>query len=136
MIRRPPRSTRTDTLFPYTTLFRSASAADGVLRCGIDPQMREENCLAAAYAWLVTDSLTNMDRALPDGKARRSPLTVNATGGGSQAVPTAPKPTALEGPHHHENDERHHETRRHFVTAAVEACGMAGGVCRETRTEE
>src|SRR3546814_5753808 len=27
MIRRPPRSTRTDTLFPYTTLFRSAKAA-------------------------------------------------------------------------------------------------------------
>src|SRR3546814_9598807 len=30
MIRRPPRSTRTDTLFPYTTLFRSlAQAANG-----------------------------------------------------------------------------------------------------------
>src|SRR3546814_5511001 len=27
MIRRPPRSTRTDTLFPYTTLFRSRKAA-------------------------------------------------------------------------------------------------------------
>src|SRR3546814_585951 len=27
MIRRPPRSTRTDTLFPYTTLFRSAPSA-------------------------------------------------------------------------------------------------------------
>src|SRR3546814_13717805 len=27
MIRRPPRSTRTDTLFPYTTLFRSVRAA-------------------------------------------------------------------------------------------------------------
>src|SRR3546814_10383204 len=27
MIRRPPISTRTDTLFPYTTLFRSAGAA-------------------------------------------------------------------------------------------------------------
>src|SRR3546814_9951905 len=26
MIRRPPRSTRTDTLFPYTTLFRSLAA--------------------------------------------------------------------------------------------------------------
>src|SRR3546814_6810172 len=26
MIRRPPRSTRTDTLFPYTTLFRSGGA--------------------------------------------------------------------------------------------------------------
>src|SRR3546814_16030732 len=28
MIRRPPRSTRTDTLFPYTTLFRSPSARE------------------------------------------------------------------------------------------------------------
>src|SRR3546814_20222251 len=29
MIRRPPRSTRTDTLFPYTTLFRSCRGRDG-----------------------------------------------------------------------------------------------------------
>src|SRR3546814_16612660 len=29
MIRRPPRSTRTDTLFPYTTLFRSIIALGG-----------------------------------------------------------------------------------------------------------
>src|SRR3546814_9833556 len=28
MIRRPPRSTRTDTLFPYTTLFRSADSPE------------------------------------------------------------------------------------------------------------
>src|SRR3546814_15312574 len=28
MIRRPPRCTRTDTLFPYTTLFRSAASPD------------------------------------------------------------------------------------------------------------
>src|SRR3546814_4889888 len=28
MIRRPPRSTRTDTLFPYTTLFRSLGIGD------------------------------------------------------------------------------------------------------------
>src|SRR3546814_1714460 len=28
MIRRPPRSTRTDTLFPYTTLFRSQTGVD------------------------------------------------------------------------------------------------------------
>src|SRR3546814_5529136 len=27
MIRRPPRSTRTDTLFPYTTLFRSGNSS-------------------------------------------------------------------------------------------------------------
>src|SRR3546814_2005999 len=32
MIRRPPRSTRTDTLFPYTTLFRSTAVAESDLR--------------------------------------------------------------------------------------------------------
>src|SRR3546814_5976332 len=31
MIRRPPRSTRTDTLFPYTTLFRSCGAGPGCI---------------------------------------------------------------------------------------------------------
>src|SRR3546814_7248260 len=31
MIRRPPRSTRTDTLFPYTTLFRSAFGNDDLV---------------------------------------------------------------------------------------------------------
>src|SRR3546814_18230081 len=31
MIRRPPRSTRTDTLFPYTTLFRSAERTESAL---------------------------------------------------------------------------------------------------------
>src|SRR3546814_18372847 len=38
MMRRPPRSTRTDTLFPYTTLFRSCRAEedrrDAVAVCG------------------------------------------------------------------------------------------------------
>src|SRR3546814_7205491 len=34
MIRRPPRSTRTDTLFPYTTLFRSPGRALPRLRAG------------------------------------------------------------------------------------------------------
>src|SRR3546814_6646335 len=34
MIRRPPRSTRTDTLFPYTTLFRSKQSPD--INQGVD----------------------------------------------------------------------------------------------------
>src|SRR3546814_19457295 len=34
MILRPPRSTRTDTLFPYTTLFRSGSSAITGHDCG------------------------------------------------------------------------------------------------------
>src|SRR3546814_16672236 len=33
MIRRPPRSTRTDTLFPYTTLFRSMILARRLAEC-------------------------------------------------------------------------------------------------------
>src|SRR3546814_16786480 len=52
MIRRPPRSTRTDTLFPYTTLFRSRleevaldeaskALADAVLVAGDNGGMRD-----------------------------------------------------------------------------------------------
>src|SRR3546814_1574989 len=37
MIRRPPRSTRTDTLFPYTTLFRSAAHGDSDPPRGLSP---------------------------------------------------------------------------------------------------
>src|SRR3546814_9778561 len=35
MIRRPPRSTRTDTLFPYTTLFRGLDPAVGARAVGL-----------------------------------------------------------------------------------------------------
>src|SRR3546814_18750802 len=51
MIRRPPRSTRTDTLFPYTTLFRShaghgdieevTGAAGGIENLGLRPARME-----------------------------------------------------------------------------------------------
>src|SRR3546814_108560 len=37
MIRRPPRATRTDTLFPYTTLFRSAYSVVATAAPGIFP---------------------------------------------------------------------------------------------------
>src|SRR3546814_8196007 len=36
MIPRPPRSTRTDTLFPYTTLFRSVRAAERSLAASVE----------------------------------------------------------------------------------------------------
>src|SRR3546814_13726444 len=42
MIRRPPRSTRTDTLFPYTTLFRSRCGQQSVDAELILPQERAE----------------------------------------------------------------------------------------------
>src|SRR3546814_2896614 len=45
MIRRPPRSTRTDTLFPYTTLFRSILpmlGAEGILAFDHDLERLDE----------------------------------------------------------------------------------------------
>src|SRR3546814_15745297 len=48
MIRRPPRSTRTDTLFPYTTLFRSADATSFIL--ALDRNATPESYQAQALA--------------------------------------------------------------------------------------
>src|SRR3546814_2806360 len=45
MIRRPPRSTRTDTLFPYTTLFRSRRSTSTIL-----PTMRLAAWISCARA--------------------------------------------------------------------------------------
>src|SRR3546814_4010985 len=42
MIRRPPRSTRTDTLFPYTTLFRSRGEERFTSRAMIETEQRLE----------------------------------------------------------------------------------------------
>src|SRR3546814_11514440 len=47
MIRRPPRSTRTDTLFPYTTLFRSASR---------QPRQRRDELRLAGRAGLAENA--------------------------------------------------------------------------------
>src|SRR3546814_7783298 len=44
MIRRPPRSTRTDTLFPYTTLFRSRLIAQAFAAAGIQLVARPNFC--------------------------------------------------------------------------------------------
>src|SRR3546814_11973104 len=61
MIRRPPRSTRTDTLFPYTTLFRSAHAAIYDAVASLD---RELDALPSASAPSVV--------ILPDAPRRPS----------------------------------------------------------------
>src|SRR3546814_9979018 len=49
MKRRPPRSTRTDTLFPYTTLFRSA------LPHGLDDWAEQRRRIALDYVKIITD---------------------------------------------------------------------------------
>src|SRR3546814_11484279 len=71
MIRRPPRSTRTDTLFPYTTLFRSqdrelvaaAASDDAAPVDGFpDPRAERSQCLVAgSVAVAVVDLLEQVD---------------------------------------------------------------------------
>src|SRR3546814_4482132 len=56
MIRRPPRSTRTDTLFPYTTLFRSWSFAfnKGGTKAMKAKSLRKFVCLSFAATLLAS----------------------------------------------------------------------------------
>src|SRR3546814_3395465 len=69
MIRRPPRSTRTDTLFPYTTLFRSMDKMGGVIA---DVQMAPVSpleivvgfVLSAASCGLASGALVAVGTAL------------------------------------------------------------------------
>src|SRR3546814_13161555 len=93
MIRRPPRSTRTDTLFPYTTLFRSPAI-------GADIRVAEERegeaCLAlgATTAVQIDDvaavaSLIGTVVAHDDGlvsRHRASPLLSPRASAGKAAV--------------------------------------------------
>src|SRR3546814_20253682 len=58
MIRRPPRSTRTDTLFPYTTLFRSV-----VIGCNY---IAMETAAAIAQAGLETCVVLEAEQFIPD----------------------------------------------------------------------
>src|SRR3546814_1285645 len=52
MIRRPPRSTRTDTLFPYTTLFRSL--VGGLAhRFAFGPQARLDDLVGKPLTWVL-----------------------------------------------------------------------------------
>src|SRR3546814_11667316 len=53
MIRRPPRSTRTDTLFPYTTLFRSYVWRFFKENIGAK-QVREHGCIMS-FSWIWND---------------------------------------------------------------------------------
>src|SRR3546814_3585536 len=70
MIRRPPRSTRTDTLFPYTTLFRSwakkrkyrSAPVEG--EDGVEFSWREES--AGRIRWITRDEEAQLKDLLPD----------------------------------------------------------------------
>src|SRR3546814_20412281 len=66
MIRRPPRSTRTDTLFPYTTLFRSSKEDAHDYRYFPDPDL-----LPLELTPEFIDECRHSLPELPDAKRRR-----------------------------------------------------------------
>src|SRR3546814_10914619 len=68
MIRRPPRSTRTDALFPYTTLFRSERK---------DPPMLNDTDQAPDTASRLIDAARSIATQLDDDKTVRRGL-INA----------------------------------------------------------
>src|SRR3546814_18486589 len=87
MIRRPPRSTRTDTLFPYTTLFRSGNSMGIGFASMIDPQTgRSSAALSNFLSTMLTllflsvnghlilvDMLVKSYDAMPPGAAWMAP---------------------------------------------------------------
>src|SRR3546814_10113678 len=79
MLRRPPRSTLTDTLFPYTTLFRSRASrlivGFGVVSChsrhSSFPRTRGRRCYNSAFVWLrcVVHEVKNAHERTVEGAA-------------------------------------------------------------------
>src|SRR3546814_20671404 len=72
MIRRPPRSTRTDTLFPYTTLFRSdihQSLLDRINLAALETMTRDQ--IQREIGELVHEQLSNRKHALNSSERRQ-----------------------------------------------------------------
>src|SRR3546814_15815780 len=129
MIRRPPRSTRTDTLFPYTTLFRSAvdgsggreyKAADAGVATGLQ-QIAADRDVVGVVAQRVADRFLDqnapgevndrIDALRGDQRGHQVPVTGVSRAEGPfvrhpanlasrQAVQHAPTPPRLAPPPH------------------------------------
>src|SRR3546814_1682952 len=113
MIRRPPRSTRTDTLFPYTTLFRSTAWLFGELDNGLRYAIRHNGVPPGQVSIRVrvdVGSLMEQDSELgfahflehltfrgskyvPDGEAKRVWQRLGATFGSDSNAQTTPTGT-------------------------------------------
>src|SRR3546814_15229122 len=73
MIRRPPRSTRTDTLFPYTTLFRSRPPSGNVWNILSPMEMAE-------LKWMADPDYIGNDVQYGDGQTPRLPDFIQPDG--------------------------------------------------------
>src|SRR3546814_3675973 len=72
MVRRPPRATRTDTLFPYTTLFRSVSYRFWVASGGVARNPHQRAALIARHETPPNMVIAFGDRRITFGSSARS----------------------------------------------------------------
>src|SRR3546814_11172614 len=87
-IRRPPRSTRTDTLFPYTTLFRSGGERRRRLAAGNQMAAGDENLADPARDGRFDAGIAKVERREPFGRTRRRNLRFTFTQGRGRHVRT------------------------------------------------
>src|SRR3546814_13948512 len=117
MIRRPPRSTRTDTLFPYTTLFRS---------CDIEPLLQRNlvTGVGSVGAHLATGLAAQIRAQFAQlggpTRQQRDSVALACTRFGQRGADTGPGA----------NDETHRPPFRLIATWRGTDCGQAKPACR------
>src|SRR3546814_12644172 len=78
MIRRPPRSTRTDTLFPYTTLFRSWRSSSAIRSAARGSSPRRPSAASKASGWSRMKRMSCMYGAMTARDEPRNPAAAAA----------------------------------------------------------
>src|SRR3546814_14979980 len=96
MIRRPPRSTRTDTLFPYTTLFRAekripsfAGTTNGAIKQLSFSLFRREGCLDRRKRYRLLSCRRSGHFAPAHGRTAAMAICRQAAQRGDRGVPAA-----------------------------------------------
>src|SRR3546814_8949595 len=94
MIRRPPRSTRTDTLFPYTTLFRSEHIR--IMGDKVEAK-RTAGALGLPLVPGSDGAISNIDDARQIASEIGYPVLIKAaSGGGGRGMKVVPEESQLE----------------------------------------
>src|SRR3546814_18902594 len=113
MIRRPPRSTRTDTLFPYTTLFRSsvgAQPSDRVARfldaAGVQERAARNNPNKAVPGEKAQERAEEKAQKLADAEEAAAAADAAPAPEHHAAEEAAPEPAAAEAPAADESEDR------------------------------
>src|SRR3546814_19878090 len=129
MIRRPPRSTRTDTLFPYTTLFRSVAFSAAAAAIAIAAQGPKISAATSANGALEASSsaagtipiTSHEDKLSPTPAIHTPPRVANGTSSaGSRTRPAIIQPDSrpttapttdttthtTHPPHHHQSSRK------------------------------